>query len=89
MELTVDMLEPLAEVTGQFKRLLFNEHERRTILAVVERVIPSLEKRRDGNYSGPGDDIRYIIDSLLSILQQPEQSSSSRSFTVRRVSLRD
>ena len=79
VELTVDVLEPLVEVTKQFKELFFTESERRAILAVVEQVIPSLEKRRDDNYSGPGDDIRHIIGNLLRILREPVQSSSHQS----------
>jgi len=79
MELTVDMLEPLAEVTGQFKQLLFfTESDRRAVLAVVEQVIPRLENRRDDNYGGPDNDIRHIIDSLLRILREPVQTSSHR-----------
>ena len=76
MELAVDLLEPLAEVTKQFKELFFTESERMAVLVVVEHVIPSLEKRRDDNYSGPGDDIRHIIGNLLRILREPVQSSS-------------
>ena len=80
MELTADLLNPLAEVTKQFRELLFfTENGRGAVLAVVERVIPSLEKRRDENYGGPGDDIRDIIDDLLRILCRPMQSNSRRS----------
>ena len=80
MDLTADRLEPLAEVTGRFKKLsFFTESDRRAVLAEVGRVIPSLEKRRDDGYDGPGDDIRSIIDNLLTILREPMQSSSRRS----------
>jgi hypothetical protein len=64
-DLTVDLLEPLAEVTEQFRKLFFTETDRSAVLAVVERVVPSLERRRDDGYDGPGDDIRRIIDNLL------------------------
>ena len=77
MELTFDLLQPLAEVTEQFKKQsFFTESARGAVLAVVEQVIPSLEKRRDDNYSGPGNDIRHIIDKLLKVLREPIQSSS-------------
>ena len=80
MDLTVDLLEPLAEVTGQFKKLFFfTESDRRAVLAAVERVIPALERRRDDNYGGPENDIRHIIDSLLRILREPIRSDSRRS----------
>jgi hypothetical protein len=72
MELTVDLLEPLAKVTEQFKRLsLFAEEDRGAVLDAVERVIPSLERRREDDYSGPGDDVRRIIDNLLIVLREP------------------
>jgi len=79
MDLTADRLGPLAEVTKQVKELLFIESERRAVLAVVERVIPSLEKRRDDGYVGPGEDIRNIVNDLLEKLREPSQSSSRRS----------
>jgi len=78
-ELTVGLLGPLAEVTKQFKELpFFSESDRRVVLSRVERVIPGLEDRRDGGYSGPEDGIRRIIDGLLVILREPVQSSSRR-----------
>ena len=77
-ELTVDMLKPLAEVTEKFTELHFTENDRRAVLAVVEQVIPSLERRREGNDGGPENDIRDIIDSLLRVLRQPIQSSRRR-----------
>ena len=79
MDLTADRLEPLAEVTKRFKELLFTESDRRAVLAVVEQVIPSLERRRDDGYDGPGDDIRSIVGDLLRKLRAPIQSSSRRS----------
>jgi len=79
-ELTADLLEPLAEVTKQFRELLFfTEGGRKGVLGMVERVIPGLEERRDGGYSGPGDDIRRIIDDLRQTLRVPIQSNSRRS----------
>jgi len=78
-ELTVDLLGPLAEVTKQFKELpFFSESDRRAVLGRVERVIPGLEERRDGGYSGPEDGIRRIVNDLLAILREPVQSSSRR-----------
>jgi len=78
MELTVDMLKPLAEVTEGFTELYFTENDRKAVLAVVEQVIPRLENWRDDSYGGPDNDIRHIIDSLLRILRQPIQSSRRR-----------
>jgi hypothetical protein len=48
----------------QLKELLFTKSGRRAVLAVVDQVIPSLEKRRDDGYAGPGEDIREIDDAL-------------------------
>lgn len=75
MDLTADRLGPLAEVTMRFKELLFTESDRRAVLAVVEQVIPSLEKRRDNDYKGPGGDILCIISGLLEILRVPVRSA--------------
>jgi len=73
MELTADLLEPLAEVTRQFRVLLFfTERGRRAVLGMVERVVPSLEGRLD---YGPGDDVRRIVDELIDTLREPMQSS--------------
>jgi hypothetical protein len=77
MKLTLGLLEPLAEVTQQFRNLsFFTESDRLAVLAAVRQVIPSLERRRDGGYSGPGDDIRRVIGNLLGILREPIQSGS-------------
>ena len=76
MNLTTDRLEPLAEVTKQFKELLFTETNRREVLAAVERVIPSLEKRRDDDYEGPGEDIRGVVEDLLETLRTPVRRST-------------
>ena len=73
MNLTADFLEPLAEVTKQLEELLFTEDGRKAILAVVWHVIPSLEKRRDGDYKGP-ENVRHIVDDLLEKLREQEQS---------------
>ena len=75
-DLTVDLLQPLAEVTEQFKKQsFFTESDRGAVLAMVEKVIPSLEKRRDSDYSGPGDDIRGVVNDLLEVLRSPMQST--------------
>ena len=80
MELTADLLEPLAEVTKQFRELtLFTEGGRKGVLGRVEQVISSLEKRRDDGYDGPGDNIRRIINDLRQTLRVPIQSNSRRS----------
>jgi len=58
---TTDHLKLPAKVTEQFKELSFTESDRGAVLGVVERVVPSLEKRRDDDYyDGPGDDIRPV-----------------------------
>ena len=79
MDLTADRLRPLAEITEQFKELLFTESDRKAVLGVVEQVIPSLERRRDDGYNGPGEDIRGIVSDLLEILRMPVQSTGRRS----------
>ena len=74
-DVTADRLKPLAEITEQLKELLFTESDRRAVLDVVEQVIPSLEKRHDDDYAGPGDDIRGIVNDLLEVLRSgPMQS---------------
>ena len=76
-DLTADLLGPLAEVTEQFKRLsFFSENDRKAVLAVVEQVVPSLERRRDEGYGGPNDELRMIIEDLLRVLREPAQASS-------------
>ena len=70
-ELTADFLEPFVEVTIQLRELLFTEIDRQAILAAVEKVIPSLEKRRDDGYEGPGEDIREAVDGLVEVLKEP------------------
>jgi len=75
-DLTASRLEPLAEVTRRFKELLFTEIDRRAVLAVVEQVIPSLERRRDDGYDGPGEDIRGIVDDLRENLRTPMRRST-------------
>ena len=77
--LAVDRLKPLVEVTRQLKELLFTEVDRKVVLGVVEHVIPALEKRRDDGYEGPGEDIRNIIEALITVLEVPVQSNSRRS----------
>ena len=79
MDLAADRLEPLGEVTMQLKELLFTEDGRKAVLAAVNQVIPSLEKRRDEGYAGPGEDIRGIVDALQGVLRTPMLSTSRRS----------
>ena len=78
-DITADRLKPLAEITEQFKELLFTENDRRAVVGAIERVIPSLEKRRDGDHDGPGDDIHGIVNDLLEVLQSPMRSTTRRS----------
>ena len=71
-DLTADRLGPLAEVTEQFKRLsFFSESDRKAVLAAVERVVPSLERRHDEGYGGPDAKLRKIIEDLLEVLREP------------------
>ena len=78
MNLTADRLKPLAEITQQLKELSFTESGRRAVLGVVEKVIPSLERRREDGYNGPGEDICGIVNDLLEILRVPIQSTGRR-----------
>ena len=71
--LTADRLGPLAEITKGLKELLFDDDHRREVLAVVEQVIPGLERRHGSDYEGPGDDVRGIVGNLVTELGlQPE-----------------
>ena len=74
-DLAADRLTPLAEVTKGFGELMFTDNDRNSVLLVVEQVIPSLERRRDDGYDGPGEDIRGIINDLLENLRTPMQST--------------
>ena len=74
VDLTADRLKPLVEITAQFKELLFTEVDRKAVLSVVEQVIPGLEKRSEGGYEGPGEDIRGMVGTLVEILRVPTQS---------------
>jgi hypothetical protein len=78
-DITADRLEPLAEVTMELKGLLFTESGRIAVLAAVDQVIPSLERRRDDGYAGPGEDIRDIVNALQGALQTPLPLASRRS----------
>ncbi|KAF9642148.1 hypothetical protein BDM02DRAFT_2540649 [Thelephora ganbajun] len=75
-DLSAGLLQPLTEVTKQFKDLLFDEGDRRAVLHMVERVIPSLEKRCDEGYEGPGEDIHEIVNDLLKRLRMPVRSTT-------------
>ena len=77
-DVTADRLKSLAEMTEQFKELLLTESDLGLVIDAVEKVIPSLEKRRDDNYDGPGDDIRGIVSDLLGVLRSPTQSTKRR-----------
>ena len=78
-DLTADRLGPLAEVTEQFKRLsFFSESDRKAVLAAVEQVVSSLERRRDKGYGGPDDVLRRTIEDLLRVLRDPVQAGSRR-----------
>ncbi|KAF9782853.1 hypothetical protein BJ322DRAFT_1073028 [Thelephora terrestris] len=66
--LTAGRLGPLVEVTQGFKDLLFDNNYRRAVLAMIERVIPGLEQRRD--YDFPGD-VRVLVNDLLEHLRTP------------------
>jgi hypothetical protein len=68
-DLAPDRLKPLVEVTRRFKQLFFTENGRRAVLAVVEQVIPALERRRDDGYEGPGEDMYGIVDELHGVLR--------------------
>jgi hypothetical protein len=78
-DLAPDRLEPLVEVTTQFRELLFTESGRRAVLAAVEQVIPALERRRDDGYEGPGEDMSGIVDALQEVLRTPMPSTIRRS----------
>jgi len=69
VNLTADGLEPLVEITTQFVKLMFTEIDRMAVLAVVERVIPSLEERREDGYEGPGEVFRDIVEALIGTLR--------------------
>ena len=78
-DLTADRLGPLAEVTEQIKGLsVFNESDRKGVLAAVEQVLPSLERRRDEGYDGPDDEVRRVIEHLLKVLRVPIQANNRR-----------
>ena len=80
-DLTVDRLEPLAEVTMQFKMLsFFTESSRKAALAVVDRAIPSLEMRRDDSYRGLEEDVRDSdVDQVLRIIFETMQLNNRKS----------
>lgn len=80
-DLSADRLKPLAEITEQFMELSFNENDRKAVLAMVQRVIPSLKNRCDSGYRGPGEEVRGIINDLVTKLQSPPSASTRRRST--------
>lgn len=71
-DLRADLLTPLADITKQLRMLVFSQRDRLQVLAVVDGVIPSLEKRREyDGHEGLGEDIRGIIEDLLVDLRVP------------------
>jgi hypothetical protein len=48
---------------------------------MVVEVIPSLEKRRENGYEGPGEDVRSIVDNLEKKLRTSQSPSSRRRST--------
>ena len=73
-DLTADNLKPLAEITKQFKGVLFTETDRRAVLVAAESVIPALERRLDNGYEGPWEGVRRTVNDLLEVLRVPVQS---------------
>lgn len=81
-DLVADRLKSLVEVTEQLMELTFDENDRRAVLAMVERVIPSLERRCDGDDKGPADEVRIIVNNLVEKLgSSPPPSARRRSTT--------
>lgn len=75
-DLSADPLGPLVDVTTQLNKLSFTESDRQAILAVVEQAIPSLGKRRDDGYEGPGEDVCDMFNGLVDTLRVPAASTS-------------
>ena len=63
--LTADLLASPAEIVKRLGGLLFTESDKMAVLAVVKQAIPSLERRRDCSYEGPGEDICGIVNNSL------------------------
>lgn len=80
-DLSIDRLKSLVEVTEQFMELSFNENDRKDVLAMVERVVPSLEKRCEDGYEGPGEDVRGIVNDLVKKLRSPPSPTTRRRST--------
>ena len=74
-DLAAARLKPLVEVTKQFLEVSFDDNDRKAVLAMVERVIPSLEKRCDDGYTGPGEEVRDIVNGLVEKLRSPLPTS--------------
>lgn len=68
-DLAVDRLKPLVEVTEQFIELSTDENYRKSVLAMVERVIPSLDARCESGYGGPGEEVSSMVDDLAERLR--------------------
>ncbi|KAF9778756.1 hypothetical protein BJ322DRAFT_489434 [Thelephora terrestris] len=68
-DISADLLKPFVEVTMQLKESFFSESDRQAVLAVVEQVIPSLEKRQNFAYEGPGKVVSAMVSGLLCALR--------------------
>ena len=76
-DLTADGLKPLVEVTEQFRELLFDKNYQRAVLTRINEVAQRLEPS-DGNYDGPGGDVRGIVNDLVTKLHLPPRRPPSR-----------
>jgi hypothetical protein len=80
-DLAFERLKSLVEVTEQFIELSFNKNDRKDVLAMVERVIPSLKKRCEEGYEGPGEEVCGIVNDLVNNLRSPPSPATRRQST--------
>jgi hypothetical protein len=80
-DLAFERLKSLVEVTEQFIELSFNENDRKDVLVMVERVIPSLKKRCEEGYEGPGEEVCGIVNDLVKKLRSPPSPATRRRST--------